>query len=331
MDMLGALALFARAAEAKSFSEAARHFRMTPSAVSRSVARLEQELDARLLIRSTHAVTLTEAGQVFLERATRILADFADAREAIDHERRGPRGTLRVDAPLGLGRLVLAPIIPEFLRRHRDLRVELSLRDAFVDPVVEGVDVLVRIGEPSEASLSIRKLGVGKMVIAGSPKYLKQRGVPRSVEDLAQHECLPFLRAGRPRPWLIKRTDATIEFAPRGRFATDNAEVLRDAAVSGLGLVCLLDFMMSRELEAGTLRVVLEDETVEGRPLYAVQPLHRHPSAKVRAFIDYLVEVIGSAPSRHASAKRSSLDRRAERAARRSGAGTRGARRASAG
>src|SRR5215468_6208495 len=126
MDMLSALALFVRTAESRSFSEAARHFRMTPSAVSRSIARLERELDARLLVRSTHAVTLTETGQVFYERAARIVADLAEAREAVEHERRGARGTLRVDAPLGFGRIVLNPLLPEFLARHPALRLELS-------------------------------------------------------------------------------------------------------------------------------------------------------------------------------------------------------------
>jgi DNA-binding transcriptional LysR family regulator len=240
-------------------------------------------------------VTLTETGHRFYERAARIVADFAEAREVVEHERRGPRGTLRVDAPLGFGRVVLRPLVPQFLARHPDLKVEMSLRDAFVDPVVEGVDVLVRVGEPTEASLSVRKLGVARMVIAGSPKYLKQRGRPKSVSDLSAHECLPFLRAGRPRPWLITRDDETIEFAPRGRFATDNAEALLDAAVEGLGLVCLLDFMVSRDVGAGRLRTVLADDCRESRPLYAVQPYHRHPSAKVRAFIDFLVEALARA------------------------------------
>jgi DNA-binding transcriptional LysR family regulator len=315
MDMFSALALFVRAAETKSFSEAARHFRMTPSAVSRSVARLEQELDARLLVRTTHAVTLTETGQVLYERAARIVADLAEAREAVEHDRRGARGTLRVDASLGFGRTVLRPLIPEFLARHPDLRVELSLRDAFVDPVVEGVDVLIRLGEPTEASLSVRKLGTGRMVIAGSPRYLEQRGTPRSFEDLSRHECLAFLRAGRPRPWLVARGEATIEFAPRGRFATDNAEALRDAAVDGLGLVCLLDFMVSRDVEAGLLRVVLEQECVESRSVYAVQPFHRHPSAKVRAFVDFLVEMLAPAKARRAPPPGGSSSKRARTAA----------------
>jgi DNA-binding transcriptional LysR family regulator len=293
--MLAAMTLFVRAAERRSFSEAARQFRMTPSAVSRSIARLERELDARLLVRTTHAVTLTETGQTFYERAARIVADLEEAREVVEHERRGPRGTLRVDAPLGFGRVVLQPLVPEFLALHPDLRVEISLRDAFVDPVAEGVDVLVRVGEPTELSLSVRKLGVARMVIAGSPKYLKQRGRPRSVSDLPAHECLAFLRAGRPRPWIVKRGDETIEFAPRGRFATDNAEALLDAAVKGLGLVCLLDFLVRRDVEAGRLRTVLDDDCLESRPFYALQPFHRHPSAKVRAFTDFLAEALARA------------------------------------
>jgi DNA-binding transcriptional LysR family regulator len=290
MDMLGALAVFVRAAEAGSLSAAARHFHMTPSAVSRSVARLEHELDARLLVRTTHAVTLTETGRTFYERAARIVAELAEAREIVEHERKRPRGTLRVDAPLGFGRVVLQPLLAGFLSRHRDLRIELSLRDAFVDPVAEGVDVLVRLGEPAEASLAVRKLGVARMTIAGAPRYLRRHGLPRSVEDLARHECLGFLRDGRPRPWLLSRGGDTVEIVPRGRFATDNAETLRAAAVDGLGLVCLLDFMVRPDVEAGRLRTILDGKCVETRPIYAVQPFHRHPSPKVRAFIDFLVE-----------------------------------------
>src|SRR5438045_835196 len=118
MDTLGAMALFVRAAETRSFSETARQLRITPSAVSRSIARLERDLDARLLHRSTHAVTLTEAGQAFLERAVRVVAEFEEAKDALEHGHRGPRGTLRVDAPLGLGRLVVAPTLPAFLARY---------------------------------------------------------------------------------------------------------------------------------------------------------------------------------------------------------------------
>jgi DNA-binding transcriptional LysR family regulator len=293
--MLGALALFVRAAETRSFSEAARQFRMTPSAVSRSVARLEKELDARLLHRSTHAVTLTETGKLFLERASRIVAEFGEARDALDQERRGPRGTLRIDAPLGFGRLVLGPLVPPFLGRYPDVRVELALRDAFVDPIAQGIDVAIRVGELTEGSLSARKLATGRMVICGSPKYLRKHGVPRKAEELSSHECLAFLRGGRARPWVVGRGDARTEVVPRGRFATDNAELLRDAAVDGMGLVCLLDFMVARDVGAGALRVVLGDDMREERPIYALQPIHRHASTKVRAFIDYLVEAMRGA------------------------------------
>jgi DNA-binding transcriptional LysR family regulator len=295
MDTLGAMALFVRAAETRSFSETARQLRITPSAVSRSIARLERELDARLLHRSTHAVTLTEAGQAFLERATRVVAEFEEAKDALEHGHRGPRGTLRVDAPLGLGRLVVAPMLPSFLTRYPDLRVELSLRDRIVDPIAEGIDVLVRIGEPKEASLTMRKVGVARFVVCGAPAYFKRRGVPKSVADLARHDCLAFLRAGRPRPWILREPDGgdgapPIEMIPRGRFATDNADALRDLAVAGLGLICLLDFMVTREIAARQLRTVLDERTIEQRTLFALQPLHRQASAKARVFIDHLVD-----------------------------------------
>ena len=141
----------------------------------------------------------------------------------------------------------------------------------------------------------MRKIAVGRMLVCGSPKYLRKHGVPKKPEDLSNHECLGFLRGGRMRTWAVGRGDARTEFVPRGRFATDNAELLRDAAVDGMGLVCLLDFMVRRDVDAGALRVVLGDEMLEHRPIYALQPLHRHASTKVRAFVDHLVEAMGTA------------------------------------
>jgi DNA-binding transcriptional LysR family regulator len=293
MDTLGAMALFVRAAEARSFSVAARQLRMTPSAVSRCVARLERELGARLLQRSTHAITLTEAGQLYYERAARVVADAQEARDAVAHAHRHPRGTLRIDAPLGVGRLVVGPLLPRFLARHPELRVELSLRDRIVDPIAEGIDVLVRVGASDEASLSSRKLGAGRMIVCGSPAYLRRRGTPRTVADLADHECLAFLRSsGRPRPWIFG--DGSLQHVPRGRVASDNAELLRDAAVAGLGLACLLEFTVTRDLAAGAVKTVLADQMREERAVYALWPLHRQPPAKVRAFVDFLAEALTS-------------------------------------
>lgn len=289
MDTLGAIQLFVRAAETRSFSETARQLRMTPSAVSRSIARLERELDVRLMLRSTHTVSLTEAGELFFERASRMVRDFDEAKEAVEHGQRGPRGTLRVDAPLGLGRLVIGPKLPRFLARYPELRVALSLRDSMVDPVADRIDVVLRIGEPKDSLLTARRLAIGQMVVCAAPAYLKRRSVPRTRADLDAHECLPFLQRESPRPWVFTR-GGEYAFTPCGRLGTDNAELLRDAAIAGLGLVCLMDFMVAAELAAGTLRRVLSDEPLGERPLYALQPAHRQASPKARAFIDYLVE-----------------------------------------
>ncbi|HVU02953.1 MAG TPA: LysR family transcriptional regulator [Polyangiaceae bacterium] len=297
MDTLGALQIFVRAAETRSFSETARQLRITPSAVSRSIARLERELDARLMHRSTRVVSLTEDGELFLERASRIVRDFDEAKEAAAlHGKRGPRGTLRIDAPLGLGRLVLGPKLPRFLARYPELRVTLSLRDSMVDPVADRIDVALRIGEPKDSVLTVRRLAVGEMVICAAPAYLKRRGVPRTRADLDRHECLPFLRGESPRAWAFVRDGAEHPFVPRGRFATDNAELLRDAAVAGLGLVCLMDFMVAPDLATGALRRVLADDPLGGRALYALQPPHRQASPKARAFVDFLVEELAPPP-----------------------------------
>jgi DNA-binding transcriptional LysR family regulator len=294
MDTLHALALFVRVAEAQSFSEAARQHRMTPSAVSRSIARLEKSLDARLLHRSTHAVALTEAGRAFYERAARVVADFDEAKGLLGRALVAPRGTLRIDAPLGFGRMVLGPALPAFLARHREVNVEIALRDRFVDPIAEGVDVVIRVGQPKEASLAMRKVGIGRMVVCGTPSYLKRHGTPRAVSELARHECLGFLRAGRARPWVFGIGEEARTIAPRGRVASDNAELLRDAAIAGVGLVCLLDFMVARDIASGALRTVLDGEEHERRSVYALQPLHRRASPKVRAFVDFLMETLES-------------------------------------
>jgi DNA-binding transcriptional LysR family regulator len=291
MDTMSALDLFVRTVDGQSFSEAARQLRMTPSAVSRCIARLESELGTRLLQRSTHAVSLTEDGRALYERAIHIVADYHQARAELESRSKGPRGTLRVDAPLGFGRLVIGPLLPRFLARYPELSVELTLRDVAIDPIAESVDLLLRVGDVSDGSLSLRKLGAGKMVVCGAPGYLRKHGTPRSVSELAQHQCLVFLRGTKPRSWVYADGGERKEWVPRGRLCSDNAELLRDGAVAGLGLVYLLDFMVRDQVAEGKLRVVLDQLSLE-RPLYALWPLQRVPSAKVRAFVDFLAHAL---------------------------------------
>ncbi len=291
MDTLAALTVFVRAAESGSFSQAARLLGMTPSAASRSVTKLERELDARLLHRSTHALALTEAGELYYQRAAQVLRDLHDARDQVSALESRPRGTLRVDASVGFGQIVLGPLLPAFLAEHRDLRVELTLRDRTIDPVAERMDVVIRVGPPRLEAVTARQLTSARLVVCGAPSYLERRGTPRSPADLARHECLGLVVRGKVLPWRFRGDDdGVVEITPRSRLACDHGALLRDAALAGSGLVRLLDIFVARELASGALRPVLDGQGSEPpTPVHALQPVHRRSSAKARAFIDFLV------------------------------------------
>src|SRR4051812_10272282 len=186
--------------ETGSFAAAARRLGVTPSAVSRRVALLESELGVQLLARTTRSLRLTEDGLAFHERCTRILDELKEARDAIARVRGKPAGLLRVDAPIALGRSVLAPKLPAFLERYPEIRLDLTLRDQLVDPTAEGLDVLVRIGLPRDSTLISRRLGESRLLTCASPAYLRKHGKPRHPRDLAHHQCLGFLHEGRTRP-----------------------------------------------------------------------------------------------------------------------------------
>jgi DNA-binding transcriptional LysR family regulator len=290
MDTFAALTVFVRAAETGSFSAAARLLGLTPSAVSRSVTRLERELDARLLHRSTHAIALTEVGETFFRRASAVLRDLDDAREQVSALESRPRGTLRVDASVGFGQIVLGPLLPVFLAEHRDLRVELTLRDRTIDPVAERMDVVIRVGPPRLEAVTARKLTTARLVVCGAPSYFERRGVPRTPADLARHECLDLVMRGRVSPWRFQVADEPIDVVPQGRLACDHGGLLRDAALAGAGLVRLLDLFVAPQLASGALRAVLDGQGREPpTTVHALQPSHRRSSAKARAFVDFLV------------------------------------------
>lgn len=304
MSQLEGIEYFVRTVEAGSFAAAARRLGVTPSAVSRQVARLEDELGVPLLARTTRSLSLTHDGQAFHARCLRVLEELTEARDALARVRKKPAGVLRVDAPVALGRQVFAPRLPEFLERYPDIDVELTLRDQLIDPFVEGSDVVVRIGALRDSSLIARRLGDSRLVMCGAPSYLRKRGTPTSPADLARHECLSYLRPDGRQSWRLRSGEQLLEIVPLGSLQVNDADVLAAHAVAGRGLVVVFDFLVADAIARGALVAVLEPYAPPAWPIHALYPKNRHLVPKVGAFLDFLGEVVGGARDRRRAARR---------------------------
>ncbi|PTL79796.1 LysR family transcriptional regulator [Vitiosangium sp. GDMCC 1.1324] len=288
MDRLGSIEAFVKAAELGSFTLAARQLRLSPSALSRRVAWLEEELGVRLLHRTTRAVRLSEDGRAFFERCRDSLRELGEAQHAVSRLREHPAGLLRVEAPTVLGRHVIVPALSRFVSRYSEVRVELDLRDHPADPTTEGIDVALRLGALEDSGLIARKLGRTRMRVCGAPGYLKRKGTPRTVEALERHDCLGLSLHGRVISWRLRDRTRVREVVPGGRIVVNSGEALIDLAVSGAGLAWVCDFMMARAHAAGKLVEVLEDAACEQSPIHVLSLPSRQALPKVRAFVDFL-------------------------------------------
>ena len=297
MDRLAAMRAFARVAETRSFSEAARRLRVSKSVLSRQVAALEAELGVRLFHRTTRALTPTEIGQAYYQRVSRILADIDEAEQSVGLLQGAPRGRLKVNAPMSFGYLHLAPALPDFLSACPEIEVELAMNDRTVDLIEEGFDVAVRIGRLSDSSLVARKLAPMRLVVCASPAYLAERGAPATPADLKHHDCLLYSNEPAPEEWRFTTPEGNPWAATvHGRLCANNGDTLRIAALRGLGFVRLPTFIVGRDLQAGALVSVLADYVAQDSGLYAVYPQARHLSPKVRVFVDFLGERFGPHP-----------------------------------
>jgi DNA-binding transcriptional LysR family regulator len=297
MDALHSMGLFVDVVMAGSFSEAGRRRGLAASSVTRSISALEDELGVRLLNRTTRKLSLTEAGRLYHERSRRIIAEVEDARLSISQLEAAPRGTLRLNLPVVFGRMHVAPALPAFLARYPAVDIDMTVTDAFIDLVEDGVDLAVRIGELDDSSLIARRLAPNHRVICASPDYLARAGVPSSPQDLRQHNCLIYKRQPRRTFWRLRNVAGTIEIEVEGTLRANNADALVAAAQGGLGLTIVPVWMVIDEIKSGTLTRVLADYQVSPGALdtsiYAVFPYNRHLSPKVRALVDFFVEHFG--------------------------------------
>jgi DNA-binding transcriptional LysR family regulator len=291
MDRLAAIEAFARVAETGSFSAAARVMKLSKSLISRQVSALEAELGARLIARTTRSLTLTEAGRGYYDQVVRILAQMEEADLSVSQLQATPRGKLRVNAPMSFSLLQLAPALPDFLALYPEIDVDISMNDRRVDLMEEGFDLAIRIGRLADSSLIARKLGDMRRVVAGSPDYLKQRGVPATPADLRRHDCLCYSNADTVDEWRFTEADGRpISVEVKGRVRANNGDLLRLAALRGLGLIDLPSFLVTADVERGALVPVLEPFIRQEGGVYAVYPHARYLPPKIRVFVDFLAE-----------------------------------------
>ena len=296
MDTLHSMRLFSEVVDSGSFSAAGRKFGLAASSVSRQVGSLEDTLSARLLNRSTRKLSLTEAGRIYHERVRQILADVEDANRSVSHLEAIPRGMLRINGPTVFGRLHIAPHLPEFLRRYPEIDIDLTLTDHFVDVIEEGSDVVVRVGGLNDSSLFARKLAPNRRVMCATPEYLDTNGRPQKPEELGQHTCIVYKLHSTTGTWHIccGESGAKEQVQVKGRLTANNAEALHEAALGDMGIALLPIWLVGKDLQSGRLERVLPtleaDLTKDETSIHAIYPHKRLLSAKVRAFVDFLVE-----------------------------------------
>jgi DNA-binding transcriptional LysR family regulator len=298
LDRITGMQVFAKVAGLGSLSAAGRALAMSQSMATKHIGAIEERLGARLLHRTTRRVTLTEAGQRYLEACERILAEIDEAEAAAAAEMVEPRGTLRLNVPLSFGFREIAPALADFATLYPLLTVDLGLTDRFVDLVEEGWDLAIRLGTLRDSALIARKLAPARIVLCAAPSYLAKRGVPKTVADLAGHNCLGYTipspaNAGR---WMFGK-DGSVAVAVSGNLRASNGDALRSAALAGQGLIYQPTFLVADDLRSGRLVALhLDAPDFQFGNVYAVYVPSRHVPAKVRIFIDFLAARWGDDP-----------------------------------
>lgn len=289
MDRFAELRAFATVVEKGGFSAAARALIQSRSTTNRLVISLEERLKVQLLNRSTRQVSITSEGQVFYERARRILDDLDEAEACVVDASEAAIGRMRIGAPLTFGGLNISADVTEFMKRHPQLEIELNLETRMVDPVAEGYDLVVRVAEPDEETMLVdHRIVAFAYVACAAPAYLAQCGTPKCPSDLCDHKLLQYRRVGESRVWTFNGPQGSITTPVRPILCSNNLDPLRDAAIAGLGVAVLPEFAIRRDLSSGALTRVLADFALPERVLQVIYPPSRHLSAKVQLFTDFL-------------------------------------------
>ncbi len=298
----GEMEVFVTAAELQSFSAAGRRLKLSPSAVSKLVTRIEDRLGTRLLVRSTRTMTLTPEGEIYLGRARRILAEITETEQIVSGGGRTlPRGLLRVNASVGFGERYLLPLIPSFLELYPEVQLDVSLSDGIIGLIEERTDIAVRSGALDDSSLKARKLLESRRVIVAAPSYLDSKGIPKTPQDLGNHNCFSFNFRRNLNEWPFREPGATdvYRLPVSGNTAANSGMIIRRLCLSGTGLARIGQFHVQPDIDAGRLVPVLEEYNPgDIESIHAVFAGHEHLAARIRAFIDYLVQHLGKNDAR---------------------------------
>jgi len=287
---LVALKAFVTIMESGSFNRAADLLEASATTVSRRISDLESALGVKLLNRTTRHIDLTEAGRQFYSDVVNILESLEEAEEKLQTGRETIKGNLRIAAPLSFGVGRIAPILPVFMKRHPELKVHLQLEDRFTDLVAEGIDVAIRIGSLKDSTLVATRLASIPMIFCASAEYLAIHGEPVIPEDLSAHECLHYSLLSTRENWTFSTGDDVPDVEISGPLSTNNGDVLKEAAIQGLGIMGTPTFIVEDTLEDGRLKAILTEYNPEPLGLYAVRPSRHFTPARVRVLIEFLKE-----------------------------------------
>jgi len=288
MDKIGAMQLFRRVVETKSFSAVSREVNLSQSTVSKKIAALEEYLATKLLIRSTRQLKLTEAGLRYYQRCCQILDEVSDTEAELQQQQNVATGTLRVSVPIAAGRIKILPCLWTFLERYPALKLDIQFDDHYVDIVKEGIDVAFRIGELSDSSLIAKKIGNIPRYTVASSEYLQKFGEPESIKELQHHNCIVYSLLSTRNEWHFKRNNIKEKVTVNGRFSSNSPDAICQAALRGQGVAVILGWLVEDDIAQGRLQVILDKYKPISLDLNAIYPERRFMTAKVNLLIKHL-------------------------------------------
>ena len=290
MEHFSALPIFVTVVECGSFSLASQKLGLSKSAVSKRITLLEQSLGIQLLHRTTRSLSLTEAGARYFDYVRPAVKLAADGLDAISELQQAPQGSLRIAVPMVFGRLHIAPLIPEFLRRYPKIQLQMQMDDKTTDLIAGGFDLAIRIGELPDSSLIARKIAPCLSVICASPEYLARHAAPQTPQQLSQQNCLFYSYFRDGVEWTFLSPQGPTRIPPNGNYQVNNSDAIHQATLDGLGIANLPRFMVEADLHAGRLQALLADHPLPEHGIYAVYPQRKYLPTKVSVLIEFLME-----------------------------------------
>ncbi|MEI6002383.1 LysR family transcriptional regulator [Paraburkholderia bengalensis] len=303
MDRMAAMETYVSVVEAGSFSAAAKRLKLGQPAVSKSIAQLEERLGVRLLLRSTRGLTPTDAGQRFYEHARRAIEEVDLAEHVARDASTGLSGVLRISAAVTFARLHILPALKTFLDRHPKLQIDIVLDDRTIDLLEKGVDVALRMGSLDDSTMTARHIAQSRRLVVGTPAYLAEAGVPKTPAELSQHQVIVYSLRGGGESWAFSQQGKEVAVVVSGRVSVSAAEGMRTTLLGGMGMAIASEWMFSPELADGSVQAVLTDWELPPIDLWAVFPAGRLVSAKARAFVAFVEEILGAAGTGNDSAR----------------------------